>query len=83
MAKRRECVEILLKRGANVNHVTYKLQMTPLHWAAYQADPMLVQLLLDNGAEQNPNRYEMTPVDMAGYSGNTECVRTFCKWLEN
>ena len=29
------CVKILLNEGADVNFATKKLNMTPLHWAAY------------------------------------------------
>ena len=37
--------------GANINYVTPKLRMTPLHWAAYHGDPLLVQMLLDKDAD--------------------------------
>ena len=40
--KRMECVKILIEKGANVNYRTPKLQMTPLHWAAYQGDAEMV-----------------------------------------
>ena len=40
--KRIEIVKFLLDKGANVNFRTPKLQMTPLHWAAYQGDAELV-----------------------------------------
>ena len=56
--------------------------MTPLHWAAFHGDPLLVQILLDHDAMQVPNANQITPVDMAGFMGNTETVRTFAKWLE-
>lgn len=39
-------------------------------------------MLLDKDADQSPNVNMITPVDMAGFVGNTETVRTFCKWLE-
>ena len=42
MKKRRETVEILLKKGADVNHVSPVLRMTPLHWAAFHGDPLLI-----------------------------------------
>ena len=42
MKKRRETVEILIKRKADVNHISPKLRMTPLHWAAYHGDPLLI-----------------------------------------
>ncbi len=46
MTKRMECVRILLEMNANVNYSTPKLGMTPLHWASYQGDAMMVNLLL-------------------------------------
>ena len=72
--KRMECVKTLLRRGANINYVTPKLNMTPLHWAAYSGDADLIQLLLDNGAVQLPNSYGFYPVDMAGFCKNTEVI---------
>ena len=56
--------------------------MTALHWASFHGDPQLVQILLDQDAIQVPNANQITPVDMAGFMGNTETVRTFAKWLE-
>lgn len=44
------CVKILLQRSADVNFRTPKLGMTPLHWAAYQGDSDMVELLLQNNA---------------------------------
>ena len=51
--KRIECVQTLLKEGANINYMTPKLRMTPLHWAAYQGDAAMVQILLDANAIQH------------------------------
>lgn len=50
--KRLECVKSLLHAGAYVNFATAKIKMTPLHWAAYQSDEEMVQLLLNHGALQ-------------------------------
>ena len=71
MKKRRETVEYLLDCGADINHASPKLGMTPLHWAAFHGDPLLVQLLLDRGAKLMFNVNEITPVDMAGFMGNS------------
>ena len=40
--KRMECIEILIKAKAEINFMTPKLRMTPLHWAAYQGDADMV-----------------------------------------
>ena len=32
------CAKLLIEVGADVNFVTQKLEMTPLHWAAYWGD---------------------------------------------
>ena len=62
--------------------MTPKLHMNPLHWAAYQGDHDLVQLLLNNGAVQMPNVYGLYPVDIAGFSKKSEVILTFCKFHE-
>ena len=80
--KRKLCVEALIKRGADINYITPKLNMTPLHWAAFQGDAELVQLLLENGAEQLANVYDLYPVDIAGFMNKAEVIMTFCKNLE-
>ena len=80
--KRIECVRILIGAGANINYMTPKLKMTPLHWAAYQGDAAMVQVLLDNNACQHMTTQGNTPVDIAGFMGHREIVKTFCKDLE-
>ena len=80
--KRIECAKILLKAGANVNYLTPKLRMTPLHWAAYQGDSEMVELLLDSGAIQKQTILGNTPIDIAGFCNCSEVVMTFCKHLE-
>ena len=72
--KRIECVNILINAGADVNFMTPKLGMTPLHWAAYQGDSEMIQLLLDKGAKQNMTINGNTPVDIAGFMKHQECI---------
>ena len=81
--KRIECVNILLKVGADINYHTPKLRMTALHWAAYQGDADMVQLLLQHNAMQDMTAQGNTPVDIAGFMKHTEVVLTFCKELEH
>ena len=54
--------------------MTPKLGMTPLHWAAYQGDSEMIQLLLDKGAKQNMTINGNTPVDIAGFMKHQECI---------
>jgi len=44
--KRLETVKILKENGADINVQSYKIKMTPLHWAAYNDDHALVSYLL-------------------------------------
>ena len=37
-----ECIRILIAAKAEINFMTPKLRMTPLHWAAYQGDADMV-----------------------------------------
>ena len=37
-----ETIQILITAGAEINFMTPKLRMTPLHWAAYQGDADMV-----------------------------------------
>ena len=80
--KRLQCVHILLSQGANINFKTEKLKMTCLHWAAYQGDARLVELLLDKYAVQTVTTFDIAPVDIAGFCGNTDAVLSFCKHFE-
>lgn len=82
LKKRLECVKILLERNANVNFKTDKLEMTPLHWAAYQGDGQMVKLLLDNGAEMCESAVGNTPVDIAGFCGKQNVVLIFAEYLQ-
>ena len=43
--KRLECATILIQHGADINFMTPKLRMTPLHWAAYHNDEKMVEFL--------------------------------------
>ena len=37
-----ETIKILIDNKAEINFMTPKLRMTPLHWAAYQGDADMV-----------------------------------------
>merc|ERR1712086_184867 len=68
----------LLRRNADVNHVTCApfCRDTPLHQAAVNNHPAMVQLLLEHGADRNLKDCEGdTALDDAKYQNNTDCVR--------
>jgi len=79
--KRLQTVKILLGRGADVNFMTPKLKMTPLHWAAYQGDTELLKLLLDNGAIMVETSLGSSPIDIAGFCGKKNIVNEFADYL--
>ena len=82
MIKRQKCVQILIKEGADVNFATPKINMTPLHWAAYQNDNLMVELLLKEGARLRTSKLGDTPVDVAGFCGKEDIVMIFLRDLE-
>ena len=67
-----ECLEEILKAGADVN-VTDGYGNTTLMVAAEEGNSIIVQLLLDNGAEVNAENYlGTTAVDLAIFKGHSE-----------
>lgn len=49
--------------------------MTPLHWAVYHDQPVVVETILDHAAKVNvANRYDVTPLSLAAISGNGRVV---------
>ena len=73
---------MLLNKGASPklgsNYTSKKVKMTELHWAAFQGGKDVVRELLNAGAELSLDRYDNTPVDIAGYTGQVDVVRAFC-----
>ncbi|MBN1532037.1 MAG: ankyrin repeat domain-containing protein [Spirochaetes bacterium] len=74
----REIVELLLKKGANINHMSLMTNYSPLMIAANRADLDMTRLLVKNGADVNL-------VDKTtGYSALCYSVLTFFKYyLDN
>ena len=86
--KRLEVVKILLEHGADINIKSGIVEMTPLHWAAYNKDPNVVAYLLRQGAKMSFSKRKsngdggLAAVDVAGVCGHEEVVYVFAKWLE-
>ena len=86
--KRLEVVTILVKEGADINVVSRMVNMTPLHWAAYNDDPNLVVFLLKAGAKltfskrRKNGEGDVTAVDIAGNMDYDDVIYVFAKWLE-
>jgi uncharacterized protein len=72
-------VRALVKQGVAVN-VAQVDGMTPLHWAAYQDNLEIVDLLVGAGANvKAANRYGVTPLSMACTNGNAAIVDRLLK----
>lgn len=62
----KECVEYLLKKGANINTTGHN-GWTALHVASKRGNKEVITLLLKNGADQNIEDQDgMTAYDLAG-----------------
>ncbi|MCP4408594.1 MAG: ankyrin repeat domain-containing protein, partial [Gammaproteobacteria bacterium] len=73
----RSAVVAALREGAAVDNRENWLGETPLHLAIHTAQPTMVQLLLDNGADPGlcSLRQGYTPLHLAGRLGETAIVR--------
>jgi len=72
-------VHALLNQRADVNAAQAD-GMTALHWAAYQDDVDLAQLLVRAGANvKAANRYGVTPLSLACTNGSAPMVEMFIK----
>src|SRR5258706_9449875 len=80
MQANKDAVRSLLKQKADVNAAQGD-GMTALHWAAYQNDLEMAQLLIQAGASVNSTTRVgvMTPMFMACTSGNAAMIEAFLK----
>ena len=85
--QRKKCVDLLFSYTMiddnyqiNVNYKQEALGMTPLHWAAYNNDARVVQLLLEKGAKSKLNKKSLAPVDVAAICGHWTVVDKFFKF---
>lgn len=72
-----EEVKELIKKGASVTaQYNDDFCWTPIHWAAYQGNVAIIQLLLDNDADINAkNKYCTTCLHCAAYMGHSGVVK--------
>jgi len=62
-------VKKLLESGADASYTTPDTKMTSMHWACYNLDYAVVELLLRSGApELSFSHMERLPIDVAGSS---------------
>jgi ankyrin repeat protein len=68
-----DCVYELVKRGADVNSITFEELTTPLHMACEKGYAKIAQLLLQNGANLHAlNILQRTPLHCTAISGRTD-----------
>jgi ankyrin repeat protein len=73
MQGKRDLVEFLLSRGANVNAKDKDYGFTPLHHAVGGGHKDVVELLIAKGADVNAtDKHGWTPLDSSVYGGNTD-----------
>lgn len=65
---------MLLEWDADTNLQCDYVKMTALHWAAYNNDYKVVELLLQCGAKSLLNKDNNAPVDIAALCENWEVV---------
>ncbi|KAK9878515.1 hypothetical protein WA026_022411 [Henosepilachna vigintioctopunctata] len=76
---RLECVQVLIKHGANVN-AGIKTYKCPLHYAVYCSAIDCVKELLENGATPNTIQlFSETPLHVAATLGSSEMVGLLLK----
>ena len=70
----RQLVELLLDSGIDTNTRNEKL-VTPLHYASYYGDIMIVSMLIYHGSILNViDVYSQTPLEYAMLAGNHDIV---------
>ncbi|XP_076464774.1 uncharacterized protein LOC143296629 [Babylonia areolata] len=74
-ARSNDCIRLLVKKGAVINHRVYTGN-TPLHLAASMGNTVVTAYLLQQGAMQNLRCHEgLTPLFMAVQRGSIDTVR--------
>ncbi len=80
LEKSKNAVDVLLRRGANVNCRDF-WDETPLHNAAYNGDVEIAKKLLENGADpNNVNNFGLSPAHIAMVRLNFPLVTLFFEY---
>lgn len=78
----KEAVQILLDRGADVNHSKHEFNYTALHFAALSgSSEVCLQLLLSGANPSALNSVGRTPSQMAAFVANTKVVSTINNFI--
>jgi ankyrin repeat protein len=72
-----EVVRVLIAHGTKSFHTqSYYFGETPLHHAASLLSPVILEMMLNAGADvDNLNGYGITPLHSAASAGSVECVK--------
>ena len=85
-ARRMKVVDLLLNNGAEPNYVANKVNMTPLHWAAYNDDAAVTRRLLyemkNKGLVPTESASGAYPVDIAGFMKHKSVVNVYVDFTE-
>ena len=60
-----EICKVLIEKGININYIYKSYGTTPLHFACYENHLNIIELLLDNGADETINNNNgKTPIEL-------------------
>lgn len=70
-----DITELLLEKGQNPNRRTYREKFAPMHYAAINGNPAIVEALIEHGAIVDiPDKKKRTPLYLAAGEGNDQVV---------
>ncbi|MFC1855687.1 ankyrin repeat domain-containing protein [Thermodesulfobacteriota bacterium] len=81
-ANKNDIVELLLKGGADTTLLNEKNE-TALHVAARTGNAVIIKTLLDAGVDINMDAKGITPIMLAGISGNDNAIKLFLDKSKN
>lgn len=76
-----DITELLLENGQNPNSRTYREKFAPMHYAAINGNPAIVEALIEHGAIIDvPDKKKRTPLYMAAGEGNDQVVKLLLEY---